>query len=262
MTVIDADCHVIESDRTWEYFDKAEMRHRPPPSTTSQGSRSASPAGEARHMAIDGRPHAVLFSVPRGDRREELAGYSKTTEASRMLTDVSARLRHMDELGVDIQVLYPTLFLTQLTARAEVEAALTRSYNRWLGDIWKQAGGRLRWVAVPPLLGMPETLSQVRRAVDHGACGILMRGFEDQRILSDPYFFPLYEEARELDVPICIHAGGANPSFEALVREPFSAASCPRSAPFTRSCSTAFRRDSPGCDSGSSKYRHPGCRMC
>jgi len=43
------------------------------------------------------------------------------------LLDIDARLAHMDELGVDIQVLYPTLFLRPVTTRAEVEAALYKS---------------------------------------------------------------------------------------------------------------------------------------
>lgn len=36
-------------------------------------------------------------------------------EASRGMRHVGARLRHMDELGVEVQVLYPTLFLQPLT---------------------------------------------------------------------------------------------------------------------------------------------------
>ena len=41
---------------------------------------------------------------------------------------------------------------------------------------------------------------------------MFLRGFEGERLLSDPYFFPLYEEASNLDMPICIHAGLGNPA--------------------------------------------------
>ena len=104
----------------------------------------------------------------------------------------------MDELGVDIQVLYSTIYLSQLTAKPRVEAALSRSYNRWLADIWEQSDDRLRWVAVPPLLDMSEAVAQIRWARDHGACGIFMRGCEGERILADPYFDPLYVAAQDL----------------------------------------------------------------
>jgi len=40
---------------------------------------------------------------------------------SRELRDPSARLKHMDELGVDVQVIFPTMFIIPLTARPEIE---------------------------------------------------------------------------------------------------------------------------------------------
>ena len=125
-----------------------------------------------------------------------------TPQASREMRDVPARLKHMDELGVSIQVLYPTLFLIPLTPRPEVELALSRSYNRWLADIWKQGKERLRWAAVVPLMTMDQAIAEARFAKENGACGIFMRGTEGDLLLSDPYFFPLYEEASRLDLAV------------------------------------------------------------
>ena len=45
----------------------------------------------------------------------------------------------------------------------------------------------------------------------------MLRGFEGNRLVTDPYFFPLYEEAQELNVPICIHAGNANPTYTSMI---------------------------------------------
>jgi predicted TIM-barrel fold metal-dependent hydrolase len=55
-------------------------------------------------------------------------------------------------------------------------------------------------------MSMNEALQEVKFAKENGACGIYMRGFIQNRLLSDPYFYPLYEEAERLDLPICIHA--------------------------------------------------------
>ena len=55
----------------------------------------------------------------------------------------------MDALGIDVQVLYPTLFLRPTTARADVELAIYRGYNRWLAHIWRLGNNRLRWVVLP-----------------------------------------------------------------------------------------------------------------
>jgi predicted TIM-barrel fold metal-dependent hydrolase len=189
MAVIDADAHVIETDRTWDYLEGDERKLRP--RTMSDG--------DDGYWLIDGRAFA---------RRRNVG--ADTSVATQELLDVAARLRHMDELAIDVQVLFPTLFLIPLTRRPEVEGALCRSYNRWLADVWRAAAGRLRWAAVLPLMAMDEALAERRWADEHGACAIFMRGNETERALSDPYFFPLYAEASRLNVPICIHAATAS----------------------------------------------------
>jgi predicted TIM-barrel fold metal-dependent hydrolase len=118
----------------------------------------------------------------------------------------------MDELGTDIQVLYPTMFINPFTERPAVELALTRSYNRWLAEVWQQGKGRLRWAAALPLLSMDEVPGELQFAKENGACAVFMRGVEGgNRLLSDPCFFPLYEQAQKLDLPICIHTGNGSP---------------------------------------------------
>ncbi len=123
------------------------------------------------------------------------------------MTDVQARLKHMDELNIDVQVLYPTIFLRPVSQKPRTSVALAKSYNRWLAEIWKGGAGRLRWIAVPPLLDMPTVREELNRAKENGACGVFLNGLECDRQLSDPYFFPLYEIAEQLDLPVCVHAG-------------------------------------------------------
>jgi predicted TIM-barrel fold metal-dependent hydrolase len=52
---------------------------------------------------------------------------------------------------------------------------------------------------------------EIAWAKDNGACGIFLRGLECERALGDPYFYPLWEMAGDVDLPICIHS--ANGSF-------------------------------------------------
>jgi predicted TIM-barrel fold metal-dependent hydrolase len=121
----------------------------------------------------------------------------------------------MDDLGIETQVLYPTLFLRPVVQDAERERALCKSYNRWMGDLWRQGKGRLRWVAKPPLQFLekdPAVVSdELEWSKNHGACGIFMRGLECERALGAPYFYRLWEIAGDLDLPVCIHS--ANGSF-------------------------------------------------
>ena len=220
MPVIDADSHVIEAEHTWDFFDDAEARYRP----LTLVEANPSNGGTKRFLSIDGRLRAQADEPEEKDAerktgvRRDLSGFSQTTAGMRTLRDVDGRLRHMDELGVDIQVLYPTtMALGQISPRPEVDVAMSRSYNRWLAEAWGKSNGRLRWIAVPGALDMPSALDQVRWSVDHGACGVMMRGLEGDRLVSDPYFFPLYEEAEKLNVPICVHAGNANPTYARMI---------------------------------------------
>jgi len=62
---------------------------------------------------------------------------------------------------------------------------------------------------VLPHYSMDEALKELRWARENGACTIFMRAIEADKRLVDPYFYPLYEEASRLDMPLGIHASGA-----------------------------------------------------
>ena len=198
MAVIDADAHVIETERTWEYMREEESQFRPLSVATTNSDRP-----RREFWLIGDRAGGRAF----GKNRSAGTG---TTDASRELTDVQERLTHMDELGIDIQVLYPTLFLRPLSARPEVDFALCRSYNRWMGDIWKMGRGRLRWPVIASVHNMDNAIAEVYYGKENGACGVFLRAGEAGLSLTDPYFYPLYEEASKLDLPICIHASIGN----------------------------------------------------
>ena len=191
---IDSDSHVIETDHTWDFMTGADSKYKPvtvAPTEEDSG---------RLYWIIDGKLK---------QRRTNIG--SDTTEASRELADVGARLAHMDELGTDIQVLYPTIYTRKIADRPEADTALGKSYNRWLAEIWEQGKDRLRWIAIPPLMDLSKAEEELTFAKDHGACGVFFRGFEGDRHLSDPYFFPLYDILTDLDLPLCVHAGSSNP---------------------------------------------------
>lgn len=205
MPVVDADTHVDENDETWSFLLPEHERFRPLTVAPGGGlmETAMAPKGYARFWNIDGvmRVRRIRDDVRTG-----------TTEGKRELTDIPGRLADMDRLGTDIQVMYPTLFLTTVTAKPEVEYALCRAYNRWLGSKSEESGGRLRWVVIPPVLSMDRTVEEIEWGREHGACGVFKRGVELGRSASDPYFFPMYEAAAASDLPICIHIGAGDPA--------------------------------------------------
>jgi uncharacterized protein len=195
MATIDADAHVHETLKTWEYMAGADREHRP------QVVKLPDDQGVDREWwVIDGRLWPKESNI--GEDTDLL---------TREGLDIPGRLRHMDALGVDVQVIYPTVFLRPITNHVAAERAICRSYNRWLADIWTEGKGRLRWAAVLPLLDMDAALAELRWAREHGACAVFIRGLEDDKRISDPYFFPLYEAAQDLDLPIGIHSATGAP---------------------------------------------------
>src|SRR6478672_9073651 len=134
---VDVDAHVDESEATWEYLDDGARRFKP--ATLDPGGPTA--PGDARPhrlWVIDGN---IRLRRWRDDKR------TGTTQITRELIDVDARVRHMDELRIDVQVIYPTYLLGGVeTERPEVELAFIKSYNRWLAAETAKTNGRLRWV--------------------------------------------------------------------------------------------------------------------
>lgn len=211
MTTIDSDAHVLETPDTWRYLADSERHFAPMVVTRKSGAADRGLQGEAiqDYWVVDGR------LVP----KEGNTGLDNTTAETREMRDIQARVAHMDELNIDVQVLYPTIFLRPLTMKADVQLALSRSYNRWLAEIWSQAPDRLRWVMCPPLLALDRLDEELDFAQEHGAVGIYMCGLECDRMLSDPYFFPVYEAAQARNMAICIHSATNSPTMHEFYRD-------------------------------------------
>ena len=199
MPNIDADAHVIETPRTWSFMAKNEQQFRP--QIFVRDPNDGAPYGSNQRNEY--------WKVGEHFQTKTHVGNDVPLEA-RDMVDIQRRLDHMNEIGIDVQVLFPTLFLRPVTTEHDCELALIKSYNRWLADAWKRSNNRLRWVAMPPLYSLPDPAkvrAELEFAKANGACGVFMRGFECERLASDRYFFPLYEIAQELDLAICFHAG-------------------------------------------------------
>jgi predicted TIM-barrel fold metal-dependent hydrolase len=216
MPTIDADAHVVESEHTWDFMERSDQKYRP---------LIVRPYGEngGEYWFVDGKIRGLVRIVMTA---QELAEVSERTgramhtpRETREMENVQARLNHMDELGIDTQVLYPTIFIEQVTEKPQWEIAICRGYNRWLADIHRQGKGRLRWICVLPLLDMSASLEELKFCKQQGAVGVFMRGIEGNRLITDPYFYPLYEEVSRLDMAIGVHVGNGNPENVDLVSQ-------------------------------------------
>ena len=215
--VLDADTHIAEPPEMWDYLD-AEWHPRRPvvvsvPDDTQYGTSD-------RMWLIDGQIYPKIVGrggnslvTPTAQSRVR----DRVDRKARELLDLPMRFEDMKVQGVDSQVVFPTLFLAYLTHDSAYEVALSKAYNRFMATVFAQSEGLIRWVVVPPLRDIEATVQELRYGKSHGACGVFFRGIEGDRTLDDPYFFPVYEEAQALELPITVHQGQGAPALNNLV---------------------------------------------
>src|SRR5579883_1213615 len=229
MPVYDADAHVEESEVTFDdkYLDPAFRSRRP------------------QIVGNNGQPHWLIdyqvfprFSGPGPQSLgtptrlgNELSIYTRMKPESvdiLELRDATARVRHMQTEEIDLQVLYPTLFLAyNLTSDPAFAAALCASYNRWMADAVAPEQERLKWVAAVNLSDTGLAVQEVRRAKELGAVGVMIGGTAGDKLLSHPSLLPFFEECEVQGLPVAIHVAWSSPSFNNLFHDLYSSTLIP-----------------------------------
>ena len=232
MRVIDADAHVEECTETWKYLDQEFYTQRPIPVTidkdTSFGVNNAFWLIEGKVFPKMVGPGAVIFATP---TTSEVAKRKPFPIGAQTLVDVPARLADMDRMGIDTQVIFPTLFLVTLCDSVPLEVALCQSYNTWMAEVCKQGNGRLRYAAVMPLRDVTASVQELKRVKALGALAAMTLGTVWEKDLADKVLYPFWEEAERLGIPVCIHFGWSLPAltnfYADLANSSFSAATLP-----------------------------------
>jgi 5-carboxyvanillate decarboxylase len=208
MGFIDCDSHVVENDDTWSYLSEAEVQYRPSRVRIPRGSPGAVAGAPAPPLDIWLVGDTWNTAVPKdGDMRGNANVYQESTTD---VTDIQARLEDLDSLGIDVQLLLSSFWIGIELDNAAAEFALSRSYNRWLADrLVGESATRLPWAIRPPLRSIPAAINELTFGKEHGAIGMQVRGIEHGMFLSDPYFFPLYEHANDLEMVVVVHVGEA-----------------------------------------------------
>jgi predicted TIM-barrel fold metal-dependent hydrolase len=214
MRIIDADTHLIETSAIWDYLDESERIHRPQAVELEEAALVPPIAHPMKSVwIIDGQLYArTNLDVI------EAASKGQVKPGALAMTDPDERMKAMDQQGVDVHVLFPSLFLALAPETPAVEQALTRAYNRFLADRCAGSRGRLRWVMLPSLKRMDETLHDMEWARRNGAVGVHLRGLEGDRPIDHPDFYPIFRVAQDLDMPVCVHIGNASPAFRQIRR--------------------------------------------
>ena len=145
----------------------------------------------------------------------ELEAYfgGSANPTSRKLADFETiRLAEMDSAGIDVQVLSHAPPGLQ---RVDAEAApgIARRVNdRLHARVLANPSRFAAFAALPTTAGGEAAAEELERAVvDLGFRGGLVNGLTDGLFLDDPRFWPLFERAAALEVPLYIHPADPHP---------------------------------------------------
>ena len=124
------------------------------------------------------------------------------------------RIKEMDEAGVDIQVLSHGAPSTQ-RLDADVAPGIARDANDNLKDIIAMHPDRFAGFAALPTADPKAAADELERAVDKlGLCGAMIHGLSNGEFVDLPKYWPIYERAAALDVPIYLHPGKPHPAVQ------------------------------------------------
>jgi predicted TIM-barrel fold metal-dependent hydrolase len=123
--------------------------------------------------------------------------------------DMERRMEGNKAESLDKQLIFPTGISLPVMTPGDLGAALCRAYNNWVRNLVGGHEDALLPVAMMPA-GCPEQMpAELRRCVGElGFKAAHLVCYEGEHNLDDPLFFPYYETAQELDVPLFCHPNG------------------------------------------------------
>ena len=121
------------------------------------------------------------------------------------LLDFDKRLQYMDKNRIDMQVLSFTSPVSDLVP-AEEAVNICRQANDITKQHMDEHPDRFAGFATLPMAAPAAAAEELERCVKElGFCGVLLAGRCKGRFYNEKEFYPIFEKAAELDVPVSFH---------------------------------------------------------
>jgi aminocarboxymuconate-semialdehyde decarboxylase len=195
----------------------------------SGAKRSAAPSAKTRTAARSRRPtvidfhaHVVMPEVlaetyPRSlfatvVQKKRADGTPEPLPESQMraMTDIGQRLRDMDAMGIDIQVICPSI-LHQCSYSLDENLALRieRLSNDRVAETVAHNSDRLVGIGSVPLQNVELAVAELERAVrELGLKGVIISSHVNGTELGDASLRPFWAKVQELDAAVLVHPAG------------------------------------------------------
>ena len=122
--------------------------------------------------------------------------------------DCGTWISFLDECGIETTIVYPTAALAfGLIQDPAWAVEIARAYNSWLHTVYMKRTPRILGAALIPVHDVPAAVQEMRRVKNELGMPVAMlpsvtrlrKGYGHES------FFPVYEEACKLDMPVAIH---------------------------------------------------------
>ncbi len=155
--------------------------------------------------------YAYLKPKPTGKMAEAMKFFSTRRLIGQDLLDIEKkRLPHMDSLGIGVQILSYTAPVDDVVP-ADEAVRICREANDILAARVAEHPDRFRAMATLPMADPEAAAAELERTVKElGFVGVLLTGQYKGRFYDEPEFFPIFEKAAELDIPVYWHPDFVN----------------------------------------------------
>lgn len=121
---------------------------------------------------------------------------------------LAERLAEMDALGVDLQLVTPTVGFYQYGNELETTRRVARECNDEIGEMVSAHPTRFAGLATLPMQDPPSAIAEMDRAMsDLGLKGVIVSDHVAGRTYDEPDFLPFFSAAEELGAIVFFHQG-------------------------------------------------------
>jgi len=168
----------------------------------------------AAERLLDGRPQReaelAAMNAGSGDASARRNAEIVLPAAAARMASLETRLRDLDWMGVDVQVVAPSPHLYAYWADPQLADELVSSINEAGAALAARAGGRLVVLGSVALQHPELAAQQLKNTLQMGLRGVEISASVGERELSDPELDPFWAAAEAAGAPVFIHPLGTS----------------------------------------------------
>jgi len=147
-------------------------------------------------------------------KQTSLGGNKHSEMTMESMLNMSVRIKDMDRMGIDMQVISPSLIHHNTEPLAPVKALkIVQQVNDSVAEAVSEHPERLTGIGIVPLQDANLSAKELDRIVKkNGLRGVQISTVVRGEEIGDKKFHPFWRKAQQLDVPVFIHpAGNSDP---------------------------------------------------